>query len=185
LQTLEKKGSVKRKKSVKNTEEEKPEAPKIYRKIDESKKHQVTSFPDIKKVMIKPEHDFIILACDGIWDCFSNEQAVKFVRNRREKGPKNGVLSSSKLKSKTGLSEKSPLKLSSEAKSESLSTKKLKVKGETSFIIEEMMNQGIAKGDITMGDGTGTDNMTCILIQFRDPEDAKKDAEAKEENKSD
>ena len=53
--------------------------------------------------------------------------------------------------------------------------KKFKVKGETSFIIEEMMDHGIAKGDITMSDGTGTDNMTCVIIYFRDPEDAKKD----------
>ena len=60
----------------------------------------------------------------------------------------------------------------SKGKSE-LSTpgKKIKQKVETSFIIEEMMDQGIAKGDITMSDGTGTDNMTCIIIQFRDPEE--------------
>lgn len=45
-----------------------------------------------------------------------------------------------------------------------------------------MMDQGIAKGDITMSDGTGTDNMTCVILQFRDPEDAKKDGE-KEESK--
>lgn len=130
----------------------------------------MTAFPDIKKVMIKPEHDFIILACDGIWDCFSNEQAVKYVRNKREKGPKSGVLKT--RTSKTGAS--SPLKVS---KSRSETSKKPKVKGETSFIIEEMMNQGIAKGDITMSDGTGTDNMTCVIIQFRDPEDVKQDAE--------
>ena len=42
--------------------------------------------------------------------------------------------------------------------------KKIKAKGETSFIIEEMMDHGIAKGDITMSDGTGTDNMTCVII---------------------
>jgi serine/threonine protein phosphatase PrpC len=50
----------------------------------------VSSFPDVKKVAIKPEHDFIIIACDGIWDCFTNEQAAKFARSKREKGPKNG-----------------------------------------------------------------------------------------------
>ena len=49
--------------------------------------------------------------------------------------------------------------------------KKGKTKGETSFIIEEMMDQGIAKGDITMSDGTGTDNMTCVIVQFRDPDE--------------
>ena len=41
-----------------------------------------------------------------------------------------------------------------------------------------MMDHGIAKGDITMSDGTGTDNMTCVIIQFRDPEDVKKELES-------
>jgi len=54
----------------------------------------------------------------------------------------------------------SPLKVGKKG-SES---KKNKIKGDTSFIIEEMMDQGIAKGDITMSDGTGTDNMTCIIV---------------------
>jgi len=65
------------------------------------------------KVPIKADFDFIIIACDGIWDCFSNEQACKFVRNRREKGPKNSKSKSNKsLGSKStasGLSN-SPLK---------------------------------------------------------------------------
>lgn len=26
-----------------------------------------------------------------------------------------------------------------------------------------------------MSDGTGTDNMTCIIVQFRDPEDVAKE----------
>ena len=56
--------------------------------------------------------------------------------------------------------------------------KKTKIKGETSFIIEELMNQGIAKGDITMSDGTGTDNMTCIIVYFRDPEEVKQEQDA-------
>ena len=38
------------------------------------------------------------------------------------------------------------------------------------------MDQGIAKGDITLSDGTGTDNMTCIIIFFRDPDEVKKDS---------
>ena len=42
--------------------------------------------------------------------------------------------------------------------------KKGKPKGEVSYIIEEMMDQGIAKGDISTQDGTGTDNMTCVII---------------------
>lgn len=34
-----------------------------------------------------------------------------------------------------------------------------------------------------MSDGTGTDNMTCILVQFRDPEDVKAEKEKLEESK--
>jgi serine/threonine protein phosphatase PrpC len=45
---------------------------------------------------------------------------------------------------------------------------KERVPGETSYIIEEMMDRGIAKGDITQSDGIGTDNMTCIIVQFID-----------------
>jgi len=77
----------------------------------------------------------------------------------------------------------SPSKLGSKSKSESL-TKKNKVKGETSYIIEEMMSQAIAKGDITMSDGTGTDNMTCIIVMLRDPEEVKAENENKEEVKT-
>ena len=39
-------------------------------------------------VPIKNDFDFIIIACDGIWDCYTNEQAAKAVRTKREKGPK-------------------------------------------------------------------------------------------------
>jgi len=38
------------------------------------------------------------------------------------------------------------------------------MQGETSFIVEKLMDNGIAKGDISQSDGTGTDNMTCIFI---------------------
>ena len=64
--------------------------------------------------------------------------------------------------------------------SRSETSKKTKIKGDTSFIIEEMMDQGIAKGDITMSDGTGTDNMTCIIIQFRDESDVAAESTAAE-----
>lgn len=84
------------------------------------------------------------------------------------------MLAGQKIKSQKSMNGKaianSPLKVSKQ-KTEPL--KKNKIKGDTSFIIEEMMDQGIAKGDITMSDGTGTDNMTCIIAQFRDPEEVK------------
>lgn len=49
-----------------------------YRKMEESQKYKISAFPDIKKVEIdKNEHDFIVIACDGIWDCYTNEQVAQ------------------------------------------------------------------------------------------------------------
>ena len=185
LQELEKKAQMRKRKAKQGEIVDEPKTQGPYRNIEESKKHQVTSYPDIKKVPLKPEHDFIIVACDGIWDCYTNEQAIKYIRSKREKGPKQSM-SPTKLKStktlysnsskSTGLSS-SPMKISKMKSEASSNSKKIKPKGETSFIIEEMMDHGIAKGDITMSDGTGTDNMTCIIVQFRDPDDVKKELE--------
>jgi serine/threonine protein phosphatase PrpC len=31
---------------------------------------------------LRPGDEFIVLGCDGIWDCLSNEECVKYVRDR-------------------------------------------------------------------------------------------------------
>ena len=130
-----------------------PGAGKVYRNIEESKKHQVSSFPDIIKVPLKADYDFLINACDGIWDCYSNEEAVALSLKTREKGPR-----AIKIKKRTRDANGSPLKID---KKSSLGER---MQGPTSFIIEKLMDNGITKGDITMSDGTGTDNMTCIIV---------------------
>lgn len=66
-----KKGRKKKQSTTTAAPEEKKKGP--YRNIDEAKKHQVSSFPDIAEEKIKAEHDFIVVACDGIWDCYTNE----------------------------------------------------------------------------------------------------------------
>ncbi|KAG7359177.1 protein phosphatase 2C [Nitzschia inconspicua] len=42
----------------------------------------ITAEPDIMQVALLPGDEFIILGCDGIWDCLSNESAVEYVRER-------------------------------------------------------------------------------------------------------
>lgn len=37
------------------------------------------------RIELNDDDEFIILACDGIWDCLTNEEAVRFVRERLDK----------------------------------------------------------------------------------------------------
>ena len=38
--------------------------------------------PDVVTKPITPDHEFMILACDGIWDVLTNEEVVEFIRAR-------------------------------------------------------------------------------------------------------
>jgi len=42
--------------------------------------------PDIIDRKIQPEDEFIVLACDGIWDVLTNQEVVSFVRSMIAKG---------------------------------------------------------------------------------------------------
>ncbi|KAI8647544.1 phosphatase 2C-like domain-containing protein [Parasitella parasitica] len=43
--------------------------------------HQaVTAEPDIIEHLLTDHDEFVVLACDGIWDCFNNQQVIDFVR---------------------------------------------------------------------------------------------------------
>lgn len=42
----------------------------------------VTAYPDVIVKDLTPEHEFILLACDGIWDVMTNDEVVEFVRTR-------------------------------------------------------------------------------------------------------
>lgn len=46
----------------------------------------VTASPDVHQIQLGPSFEFMILACDGIWDVLSNQQAVDFVRERLLEG---------------------------------------------------------------------------------------------------
>ena len=42
----------------------------------------ITADPDITQTVIEPDDEFMVLACDGIWDVMSNQEVVDFVRPR-------------------------------------------------------------------------------------------------------
>merc|ERR1719402_1010968 len=69
------------------------------------------------------EDEFMILACDGIWNVMTSQECVDFVRDRLEK---DSCISD---------------------------------------ILGELFDQCIAPD--SQGDGSGCDNMTCIVVQLR------------------
>lgn len=109
------------------------------------KEQMITALPDIKKLTINPSEDeFMVLACDGIWNFMSSQEVVEFVKPRLDANPE---------------------KISS--------------------VCEEMFDHCLAPD--TMGDGTGCDNMTAIIVKFKpnmkkrvaSPDPEKKDSETK------
>lgn len=46
----------------------------------------VVATPDITEFELHEDDEFLILACDGIWDVLSNQEAVDFVRSRLKQG---------------------------------------------------------------------------------------------------
>ena len=87
----------------------------------------VTVDPEVKKVARTPADEFIILACDGIWDCLSSEECCEKIRERLADRSSNENICES---------------------------------------IENMFDDICAK-DILTSSGVGTDNMTCIVVEFK------------------
>merc|ERR1712241_878572 len=82
--------------------------------------------PDVKVLDINPATDeWMILACDGIWNFMSSQEVVDYVHQKIDSTPQD--------------------KLSS--------------------ICEELFEHCLAPD--TLGDGTGCDNMTAVIIKFK------------------
>ena len=47
----------------------------------------VTANPDIQIVNYTKDIDFVIIGCDGIWDCLKNQEACDFVKKRLKDNP--------------------------------------------------------------------------------------------------
>ncbi|KAG8379676.1 hypothetical protein BUALT_Bualt07G0113800 [Buddleja alternifolia] len=92
-----------------------------------AEKQIVTADPDIITVELSADDDFLIIACDGIWDCMSSQQAVDFVQEQ------------------------------------------LKTEKKLSVVCERALDRCLAPSSGL----EGCDNMTMIVVQFKNPFDTK------------
>ncbi|EGF80707.1 hypothetical protein BATDEDRAFT_19468 [Batrachochytrium dendrobatidis JAM81] len=42
----------------------------------------VTAFPDVMEWTLRDSDEFLVLACDGIWDCMTNQDVVDFISSK-------------------------------------------------------------------------------------------------------
>jgi len=89
----------------------------------------ITALPDITETELTKDDDFMVLACDGIWNVMTSDEVIDFVKER--------LTANTKSDNKTKLSE----------------------------ICEELFDRCIAPD--TENDGTGCDNMTCMIVRFK------------------
>ncbi|KAI3384639.1 hypothetical protein SNEBB_009386 [Seison nebaliae] len=52
----------------------------------------VTAYPDINTRHLTEDYEFIVIACDGIWDVMTNEEVLNFVRLRIAQGHEPGTI---------------------------------------------------------------------------------------------
>jgi serine/threonine protein phosphatase PrpC len=52
-----------------------------------AQEQMITALPDVRTLIIDPaEDEFMVLACDGIWNFMSSQEVVDFVRPRIQEG---------------------------------------------------------------------------------------------------
>ncbi|XP_078670201.1 protein phosphatase 1G-like isoform X2 [Branchiostoma floridae x Branchiostoma belcheri] len=107
------------------------------------KDQMITSLPDVRTIDMQQDDEFMVLACDGIWNVLTSQQVVDFVRNRlAEETPDGG---------KRTLSSICEELLDACVKPDTSGS-------ETLF--------DLCLAPDTTGDGTGCDNMTCIIVKL-------------------
>ncbi|OWF39618.1 probable protein phosphatase 2C T23F11.1 [Mizuhopecten yessoensis] len=52
----------------------------------------VTAYPDVIENRITPDHEFLVIACDGIWDVLTSQEVVDFVRARIAQGMEPDII---------------------------------------------------------------------------------------------
>lgn len=104
-------------------------------------KQCITCVPEITVRKRKSADSFLVLACDGLWDCLTSAEASTWVR-------------------------------------EAIQTRKADEPRQK--VVEDIMDEIVAEdANDPQSDGIGTDNMTCVLIEFNSKPEEQPNEEAK------
>ncbi|KAH0554716.1 probable protein phosphatase 2C T23F11.1 [Cotesia glomerata] len=114
----------------------------------------VTAFPEVQKFEINKDWEFIVLACDGIWDVMTSHEVVDFIRNYI--ATQYSVDEDSHPRSRD-----SSIEDYSEDSDKGGKKNLEKATVDPELICEELLNHCLAP-DALMG--TGCDNMTAIVV---------------------
>lgn len=108
----------------------------------------ISALPDIKKITLTSKDEFMIIACDGIWNSLTSEAVVEFIKD--------------KLKSGTE-------KMSEICEKVCLFTKliNLHIVFYLIFFFCYIQLFDTCLAPDTYGDGTGCDNMTAVIVKFK------------------
>ena len=47
----------------------------------------ISALPDVKKMTLTDEDEFMVLACDGIWNSMTSDDVVKFIKAKLTENP--------------------------------------------------------------------------------------------------
>ena len=53
----------------------------------------LSAYPDVVIDDVTADHEFLVMACDGIWDVLTNEEVTEFVRARIAQGMEPEIVS--------------------------------------------------------------------------------------------
>lgn len=113
----------------------------------------ISALPDIKHAKIGSNDEFMILACDGIWNSLTSEEVIAFVRERIQKGETKMSAICEEVSRKEW-----NCPLQGNALTNSISIYFI------FFKWTQLFHKCLAPN--TSGDGTGCDNMTAVIIRF-------------------
>lgn len=102
---------------------------------------RISAMPDVRICPLTPNDEFVVLACDGIWDCKSNQEVIDFVRTRLEDADDS---------SKDGSDSESTVGERSDRLAK---------------ICEELCDDCLSNNP-SESEGIGCDNMTVIIVQL-------------------